>query len=406
MNGADGVMPAVRRRGWMMLGGVGLLGGLLFAVGYGPHVRATAEATAASDAAALPLVVVVPARKGKDSADVSFPATLQALQEATLYARTAGYVKRWHAEMGDRVKAGQLLAELEAPELDRELDQARAASAQARAHLDLARTTAERYRGLVKQEAVSSQEADERIGALAAREADYAVTQARIRQLDSMKAFQRVVAPFSGTVVARNLEVGSLVAAGNSASTPWLYKIVQSDTLRVLVSVPQSHVAAVKTGTEAELHIRELGGKPIVARVVRNAGAFDSATRTLLTELRVPNPDGRIFPGMYGQVKFHVQYDTPPIVVPVNALLVGGAGLRVAVVDATDRVRIRPVKVGRDLGKEVEILEGLEENERVVNNPRDELVDGLKVKAVATPKAEDQKKADAAAPIRLATAAP
>ncbi|MCW5626877.1 MAG: efflux RND transporter periplasmic adaptor subunit, partial [Burkholderiales bacterium] len=304
MNGTDGVTPAVRRRGWMMLGGVGLLGAVLFTVGYGPHVSATAESTAASDAAALPLVVVVPARKGKDSADVSFPATLQALQEATLYARTAGYVKRWHAEMGDRVKAGQLLAELEAPELDRELDQARAASAQARAHLDLARTTAERYRGLVKQEAVSSQEADERIGALAAREADYAATQARIRQLDSMKAFQRVVAPFSGTVVARNLEVGSLVAAGNSASTPWLYKIVQSDTLRVLVSVPQSHVAAVKTGTEAELHIRELGGKPIVARVVRNAGAFDSATRTLLTELRVPNPDGRIFPGMYGQVKF------------------------------------------------------------------------------------------------------
>jgi RND family efflux transporter MFP subunit len=368
--------------------------GVVVAVGTIVVVGSKSPVVAAPTGAAseLPLVIFVQAHRGKGSAEITLPASLHALQEATVYARTSGYVKRWLAEMGERVKAGQVLAEIEAPELDREIDQLRATQAQVKAQLDLTRSTAERYRTLVKDEAVSPQEADEKIGAFTAREADYAAAQAKLRQLESLKAYQRVLAPFAGTVTARNVEIGSLISAGSSSATPWLYKLAQSDTMRVFVSVPQSQMQAAKSGTEAELIIPELGGKPIPATVARNAGAFDPATRTLLVELRVANADGKILPGMYGQVRFQVKHAQPPMVVPVNALLVGGDGLRLAVIDDTDTVRIRKVKLGRDLGKEVEVLEGLAENERVVNNPRDDVADGTKVKAIPAPKHDDKKK--------------
>lgn len=352
-----------------------------------------------------PAVIFVPAHRGKNSSELTLPASLLPLQEATLSARTSGYVKQWHAEMGDRVKAGQLLAEIEAPELDRDLDRARANLAQVKAQLDLARVTADRYRALLRDEAVAPQEAEEKTAALAAREADHAALRAQVKQLETLKSFQRVVAPFTGTITARNIEVGSLIAAGGGNGA-WLFRIAQSDTLRVFVGVPQSQMAVTKAGTEAEILVRELGSKPIAATVVRNAGAFDPTTRTLLTELRVPNADGRVYPGMYGQVRFHVKYAEPPIVVPVNALLVGGEGNRVAIVDSGDAVRIRPVKLGRDLGKEIEILEGLADNDRVVSNPRDNLEDGTKVKPVPAPKHEEKKEPKKDEPKKEAAAAP
>jgi len=404
---AAGWVRAIRHRGRGVVVGAAALVAVAVAVAVGmgsrSHVSAAAPPGGVSE---RPLVIFVQAHRGKGAAEIMLPATLQALQEATVYARTNGYVKRWLVEMGERVKAGQVLAEIEAPELDREIDQLRAAQAQVKAHLDLARSTAERYRNLVHDEAVSPQEADEKIGAYAAREADYAAAQARLRQLESMKAYQRVTAPFTGMVTARNIEIGSLVSAGSSSATPWLYKIAQSETMRVFVSVPQSHMQAAKVGSEAELTIAELGGKPIAATVARNSGAFDPATRTLLVELRVANGDGKILPGMYGQVRFRLKYAEPPVVVPVNALLVGGDGLRLAVIDDTDTVRIRKVRLGRDLGKEVEVLEGLAENERVVNNPRDDVEDGTKVKAVPAPKHDDKKKDEkpAAAPAKSAEA--
>jgi len=391
-SGSASTRGQVHLRRWAPLAGLALACIAMAVFGTVPHVGAKADGAADTDAS-RPLVVYVLPKRGKDSADITFPASLHALQETTVYARTSGYVKHWLAEMGDHVKAGQLLAEIETPEVDRELDQVRAGSGQARAHLGLARSTAERYRQLLKDEAVSPQDADEKIGALAAREADLAAMQARVRQLESMKAFQRVVAPFGGTVTARNVEIGSLVNPGSAASNPWLYKIVQSETLRVLVSVPQNHLSAIAPGTEAELLVRELGGRPIAAKVVRNAGAFDPVTRTIVTELRVPNPGGRILPGMYGQVTFQVKYPEAPLVVPINALMVGGAGLRVSVVDEQNVVHIRPVKLGRDLGKEVEILDGLGENERVIGNPRDDLSEGSRVRSAPAPKRDEKKSA-------------
>lgn len=390
---AAGSFRVVRHRSRGVLLTTLALAAVIAAAGIGMGSKAPVSAAAPPGGVGeRPQVIFVQAHRGKGAAEVTLPATLQALQEATVYARTNGYVKRWLVEMGEKVKAGQMLAEIEAPELDREIDQLRAAQAQVKAHLDLARTTADRYRNLVHDEAVSPQEADEKIGAYTAREADYAAASAKLRQLESLKAYQRVTAPFTGMITARNIEIGSLVSAGSSSATPWLYKLAQSETMRVFVSVPQSHMQAAKVGSEADLIIAELGGKPIAATVARNSGAFDPATRTLLVELRVANPDGRILPGMYGQVRFKLKYAEPPVVVPVNALLVGGDGLRLAVIDDTDTVRIRKVKLGRDLGKEVEVLEGLAENERVVNNPRDDVEDGTKVKAVPAPKHEEKKK--------------
>ncbi|MEO8040446.1 MAG: efflux RND transporter periplasmic adaptor subunit [Betaproteobacteria bacterium] len=392
-----------RSRTALAVSGGALVVLVVIAVSSREPVSAAAPVTNARE---LPRVIFVNAHRGKASAEISLPASLQALQEATVYARTNGYIKRWLAEMGDQVKAGQVLAEIEAPELDHEIDQVRATQSQVKAQLDLARSTADRYRSLVKDEAVSPQEADEKIGALAAREADFAAAQARLRQLESMKAYQRVLAPFGGTVTARNVEVGSLVSAGSSSATPWLYKIAQSQTMRVFVSVPQSQMQAARIGSDAELTIPELGGKPIPVKVARNAGSFDPATRTLLVELRVANPDGRILPGMYGQVRFQIKYAEPPMLVPVNALMVGGEGLRLAVIDETDTVRIRTVKLGRDLGKEVEILEGLEDGERVVNNPRDEVPDGTRVRALVAATHGDKKKDDKPMPGAKPAAAP
>lgn len=386
-----------RRRRWTV---GAIASGAILALGLGLASRSDSKSEPGAE---RPAVIFVPAHRGKAGSDVTLPASLMPLQEATLYARTAGYVKHWHTEMGDHVKAGQLLAEIEVPELEREIEQANANLGQIRAQLDLARLTANRYRALLKEEAVSPQDADEKIGALAAREADHAAVRARLRQLEAVRGFQRVVAPFAGTITARNVEVGSLVSTGSAA--PWLFRLAQSDTLRVFVSVPQNHMSAVKAGTAAEILVPELGGKPIAATVVRNAGAFDPTTRTMLTELRVPNPDGKVFPGMYGQVRFHVTHTEAPLVVPVNALLVGGDGTRIAIIDSADAVRIRPVKLGRDLGKEVEILEGLADNDRVISNPRDNLADGTTVKPVPAPKhdkkeekKDDKKEAVPAAP--------
>jgi RND family efflux transporter MFP subunit len=362
---------------------VGLLAAmaLLFAIGLWPRWNALKAAQADAEKDQRPVVMYVTAKRGSSKADIILPATLYAMQEATIYARTNGYLKRWLVDIGDQVKAGQLLAEIEAPEVDRELDQAHAARAQAKAHLDLARITADRYNSLLKDEAVSPQEVDEKYGIHQARKADYAAAEANIRRLEQMKSFQRVTAPFAGTIVARNIDVGSLIQAGSSSSSGWLFKISQTETIRVHAAVPQSSMGMIKAGMTVDLVVPELGERVFPAKVVRSAGAFDSATRTMVVEMHVPNQGGPLLPGMYAQAKINLVNAEPNLQVPINALMIGGEGSRVAVVDKNDVVHIKPVKLGRDFGKEVEILAGLSDNDRVINNPRDSLSEGTKVRA-------------------------
>jgi RND family efflux transporter MFP subunit len=349
-----------------------------------PRLGTAADAKIAGQDGRAPQVSVVLAERGKSKTDLVLPASILAFQETAIYARTNGYIRRWLVDIGDNVRTGQLLADIEAPEVDRELQETQASLAQIRANLELARTTAERYKVLIKEDAVSPQEVDEKVAAFEARKADFAAAQAKVRRLQEQKAFQRVLAPFSGTIVARNAEVGAIVTAGGSSSSPWIYKLVQSDPLRVRVSVPQNYAQLVKVGTPADLLVRELGEKSFSAKVSRMASAFDPATRTMVVELLVPNRNRQLTPGMYGQIRFQLVNENPPLIVPVTALLVGGDGVRVATVDTNNTVRLKQVKLGRDLGKQVEILQGLAEGDRVINNPQDTLADGQSVR-IATP---------------------
>ena len=366
----------------LVVGLVAVMAGL-FAVGLWPKWHALKLAQAEAGKEELPLVMYVPAKRGSQKADLVLPASLYAMQEATIYARTSGYLKRWLVDIGDPVKAGQLLAEIEAPEVDRELEQARAALAQVKANLDLARVTADRYGNLLKEEAVSPQEVDEKYGVHEARKADFAAAQANLHRLEQMKSFQRVIAPFSGTIFARNIDVGSLIQAGSASSTGWLFKLAQTDTIRVHAAVPQSSMGLVKAGMTVDLVVPELGERTFPAKVMRSAGAFDSATRTMVVEMHVPNKGGPLLPGMYAQARINLVNAEPNLQVPINALMIGGDGARVATVDSAGVIHIKPVRLGRDFGKEVEILAGLATNDRVVNNPRDSLVEGTKVRAMA-----------------------
>ena len=381
-------------RGRLLIAGVVASLAALFAIGLWPRWHAVQEAQADTQAEQLTTVVYVVAEPGKGKHELSLPASVRAFQEATLYARTNGYLKRWHADIGDKVKANQVLAEIEVPEADRELDEARAKVAQVGANLEFARATAERYRAAGKDEAASPQEVDEKVGAYEARKADLAAAKAHVQRLEHLRTYQKVTAPFPGTIVARNIEVGSLIQAGSGSAGGWLYKLSQTDNMRVQVSVPQNYSAYIKPGMDAELAVSELGTAPFAAKVTRTSGAFDPATRTIVVELTVPNREGKLLPGMYGQMKFQIVNAQPNIVIPVTALIIGGDGLKVAVLDGSSAVHYRKVKVVRDLGKEIEISEGIAPKDRVINNPRDTLEEGQKVNAVLQAKAPDKKDGD------------
>src|SRR5262245_5916262 len=315
---ADTSSGSARRvRGGVLDAGLTLVLILLLAVGAWPRWNALREAQAQASTEKAPKVSYVLAKRASGGADLGLPASVRPFQQATLYARTSGYVSRIHADIGDRVRAGQLLAEIDVPELDRELQQAQAARAQAKANLELARVTAGRYAALIGEEAVSPQEADEKRGIHDARRADLEAVEANLRRLEQLKAYQRVVAPFAGTVTERNVDIGMLIQAGSSSSSGWLYKLAQTTTLRVHVNVPQSQLKLVQAGMAADLFIPGLSDQPFQAKVARVSGAFDNASRTMLVELHVPNGDGRILPGMYGQVRFRLVNPTPNLIIPV-----------------------------------------------------------------------------------------
>lgn len=381
-------------RGRLLIAGVFASMIALFAIGLWPRWHAVQTAQADTQSEQMTTVVYVVAEPGKGKHELSLPASVRAFQEATLFARTNGYVKRWHADIGDKVKASQVLAEIEVPEADRELDEARAKVAQVSANLEFARASAERYRAAGKDEAASPQEVDEKVGAYEARKADLAAAKAHVQRLEHLRAYQKVTAPFTGTIIARNVEVGSLIQAGSGSAAGWLYKLSQTDTMRVQVSVPQNYSAFIKPGMDAELTVSELGTTPFAAKVARTAGAFDPATRTIVVELTVPNREGRLMPGMYGQMKFQIVNAQPNIVIPVTALIIGGDGLKVAVLDGNGAVHYKKVKVVRDLGKEIEISEGISPKDRVINNPRDTLEEGQRVNAVLQAKAPEKKEGE------------
>ena len=355
---------------------------VLFAVGMLPRWRTNAALTISVRDQRPTVSVIASQRPAADDANLVLPGSTQAIQETALYARTNGYVRKWNVDIGAKVEAGQLLAEIETPEVDQELNQARANVAQASANLDLARVTLTRWRKLVDQKVVAPQEFDEKKSAADARDADLKVAQANVKRLEELQGFEKIIAPFTGIVTARNIDNGNLVSAGSGQTQP-LFRIAQTDTLRIYVTVPQTQSRSIVPEQSATVSVREIPDKTFKAKVVRTAGALDPASRTLLTELQVPNADGELFPGMYAEVKFALPHDDRTLVVPGNAVMIRSDGPKVLIVDAKQTIRARAVKLGRDLGDKVEIASGLDPSESIVANPTDSLHDGAEVKVQA-----------------------
>jgi multidrug efflux system membrane fusion protein len=340
--------------------------------------RALAKET---EVLAVPSVIVIQPKPETSQQDLILPSTLQAYTESPIYARTNGYLASWRKDIGSRVRKGELLADIETPEIDQELMQARAARTQAEAQLDLAKTSAERWETLRKMDAVAQQETDERSSSYTQGQAALASATANVRRLEQLESFKHIYAPFSGIITRRNTDIGALINAGNSGTNQELFVVAQINPIRVYVDVPEIYAPSIRSGLNATIELPTFVGQRFSGKVVRTADAIDPGTRTLRTEIDVPNRDGRLFPGSYSQVHFGVNVAAIRMSVPVNALLFRAEGPRAAVVGADGKVHLKPVVIGRDYGADVEILGGLDPSESIVLNPNDSLEEGQPVHA-------------------------
>jgi RND family efflux transporter MFP subunit len=340
---------------------------------------------------AVPFVAVVHPLAEKPDVELVLPGSLLAFKESPIYARTNGYLLRWYKDIGSQVKKGALLAQIDTPEVDQELSQARAARQQMQAQMELAKITAARWENLRKTDSVSAQEADQQSSAYTQSQANLAAAEANVRRLEDLESFKNVYAPFAGVLTHRNVDPGSLINSG--AGGKELFDMAQVDTLRVFVSVPQAYAPYMKAGVKVTITLQEFPGQKFAAAVARTAEAIDPATRTLLTEVDVPNHDGRLLPGSFGEVHFAVGADVQKLTVPVNAMLFRSAGAQVALVGPDHKIELRPLNIGRDYGTSLEVLGGLAVSDQIVVNPPDSLEQGQQVNVTQT---ATQPQADAA----------
>jgi RND family efflux transporter MFP subunit len=333
-----------------------------------------------TEAMAVPIVSVVHPTTELGSEDLVQPGTMEAYVESPIYARTNGYLRKWYHDIGSRVDKGELLAEIDTPEVDQQLSQARADLATARANAHLSEITANRYAELLKTDGVSRQEADNSAGDLAAKKAIVQSAEANVRRLEDMKSFQRVYAPFAGVITRRNVDTGTLINAGNTGASQQLFSLAQTNPLRVYVRVPEVYANSIHPGLGAYLQLTQFPGRKFDCKVVRTSESIDAGSRTLLTEVDVPNPRGELFPGGYAQVHLAVRISGARLQVPVNAFLFRAEGLRLPTVDADHKVHLRQITVGRDYGTSLEVLQGVEASEWIVLNPADSLEEGQSVR--------------------------
>jgi len=329
--------------------------------------------------AAIPTVITARPQQGPAADTLVLPGSVQAYYEAPIYARTSGYLKLWYTDIGTAVKKGQLLAEIEAPEVDQQLRQAEADLGTARANSELARTTNERWQGLLATESVSQQDADQRAGDAAAKAAAQASAAANVARLRELEGFKRVVAPFGGVVTQRNTDVGALINAGETAGSA-LFRVADTHRLRIYVQVPQAYAAQIRTGMSASLEFTDHPGQHYSAEVASTAHALDAASRTLQVELQIDNARGDLMPGSYVQVTFALPPSPGTLRIPVNAVIFRGKTPQVATVDEAQRVRLRDIAEGRDFGTEIEVLAGITANDTLVLNPPDSIADGQQVR--------------------------
>jgi RND family efflux transporter MFP subunit len=388
-----------------VIGAVGLLL-VLVAIGALPRLARQREALAAvrEAPATHPVVSLIHAKQGEPTSELLLPGNIEPLYNANLYARISGYLDRRNVDIGARVKAGQVLAIISSPETDQQLLQARATLAQseaslqqarasleqAKANAELTRLTKERDLPLGEQHAISQQIVDSAVQShnarladvsaatanITAAEANVTANRANVSRLQQMQSFERIVAPFDGVITQRNVERGDLIGTGASTTSKPLFSIAQSDTLRIQIDVPQSDAVNIKDGQKASVDVKERLGRSYTGTVVRNAGALDAAARTMLTEVQVDNKDGSLLPGMYAQVKFVLSEQRSSLIIPTSSLVVDHGGMHVVTVNASHTIHFVPVTIGRDMGKEIEVLNGLQAAESLVASPSDLLSEG------------------------------
>jgi RND family efflux transporter MFP subunit len=324
--------------------------------------------------------------------ELVLPGTVQAYVEASLYARTSGYLKAWYVDIGAHVHKGQLLARIETPEVDRQLAQGRADLETAEANLALSRITNERWKVLLATKSVSKQDADEKAGDFAAKTTTAESAAQNVARLEDLESFKRVVAPFDGVITARNTDVGSLINAGQASGSE-LFKVADTHRLRIYAEVPEAYANATHSGLEAELHFAEQADKVFTAKATRTSSALDPSARTLQVEMILDNPRDELLPGAYAEVHFKLPSSTQTLRLPADTVLFRAAGLQVATVDQNHKVKLKTIQQGRDFGKTIEILGGIEPTDEVIVNPPDSILDGDAVRKALKPPAPTQSTA-------------
>ena len=371
--------PAGSKHGFLFLIVAIVVVILVVIAGVVPRLRAKAALKKETDKSAVPVVDVIQPKQGAPHQEIVLPGNIQAFTDAPIYARTNGYLRKWYVDIGARVKAGQLLAVIDTPEVDQQLLQARADLNTAEANTNLSQITWNRYEDLKNTDSVSKQDVDNANGDYAAKKATQASSAANVKRLEDTKAFQNIYAPFDGVITARETDIGQLIDQGSSTTQKELFHIAAIKTLRVYINVPQQYSIAAKPGLTADLTLGEYPGRRFQGTLVRTANAIDVASRTLLVEVDVNNATGELLPGAYTEVHLKLPSDIPTFILPVSALIFRAQGLQVATVDSNNKTKLVAITLGRDFGSQVEVLSGLNGDDKVIVNPSDSVIDGEQV---------------------------
>ena len=348
-----------------------------------PRRRTRAALEERTKQLAVPTVSVVRPKLGAPQTEIILPGSIQAFTDSPIYARTNGYLKKWYADIGTRVAKGQLLAEIETPEVDQQLDQARADLNTAQANFDLSAITSKRYEDLLKTDSVSKQEVDNAHGDYEAKRAMVASAQSNVKRLEELQSFEKIYAPFDGVITARNTDVGHLINSGAGGPATELFHIASLNTLRVYVNVPQQYSQSAKPGITADLTFQEFPGRRFQGRLVRTAEAIDISSRTLLVEVDVDNARHEILPGAYTEVHLKVPQTAPTLILPVSALIFHSEGLQVGIVHNDNRASLAKITLGHDFGNEIEVVSGISADDLIISNPPDSLIEGETVRIAA-----------------------
>jgi RND family efflux transporter MFP subunit len=350
-----------------------------------PRWKARADLKTETYNLAIPTVAVIQPKLGAPQTEIVLPGNIQAFIDSPIYARTNGYLKTWYFDIGAHVKKGQLIADIETPEVDQQLDQARADLNTAEANLRLSQITATRYQDLLKTDSVSKQDVDNAIGDFQAKQAIVASNQSNVKRLEELQSFEKIYAPFDGVITARNTDVGHLINSGAGGPGAELFHMAAINKLRVFINVPQQYSPSAKPGITADLTLQEFPGRRFKGTLVRTASAIDLASRTLLVEVDVDNPSGELLPGAYAEVHLKVPSGSQTFILPVSALIFRSAGLQVGTVQDENRAVLKDITLGHDYGNEVQVVSGLNANDSVIVNPPDSLVPGETVRVAAPP---------------------